>query len=54
MTRPSILLRRFEDALEDVAHKRRWWIGEAILATGICAEIWIGVVRSAALWHGGP
>ncbi len=54
MTRPSILLHRFEDALEDVARKRRWWPAELILFAGICAEVWIGIARTAALYHGGP
>ena len=54
MTRPSILLHRFEDALEDIARKRRWWIGEVILFGLICAEVWIGIARPAALYPVGP
>lgn len=51
--RLSHAVARFEDALEDVARKRRWWIGELILFAGICAEVWIGIARTAAL-YGGP
>lgn len=54
MTRPSTLLRHAEDALEDVARRRRWWPAELILFAGICAEVWIGIARTAALYHGGP
>lgn len=54
MTRPSLLLHRFEDAVEDIARRRRWWIVETILFAAVLAELWIGIVRSAALWHGGP
>lgn len=54
MTRPSTLLLRLDHAIEDIARKRRWWIGEVILFGLICAEVWIGIARTAALYPVGP
>ena len=53
MSRPSVHLARFEDALEAVIRSRRMIWLETALMIGVCVEIWIGVERSAALW-GGP
>lgn len=57
MTRPSVALARLEDRLAALAQRsvaalrRRPEVAfEVALMLGICAEIWIGVVRSAALY----
>lgn len=57
MTRPSVALARLEDAVADrirFARRalRRWpeIALEVALFIGICVEIWIGVLRSAALY----
>lgn len=61
MTRPSIAIARLEDGLVDRFRRARRALVrrpeiafEFALYLGICAEIWIGVVRSASLYHGGP
>lgn len=41
------------DRLARAAKRHETWICAA-LATGICVEIWIGLIRTAALYPVGP
>lgn len=61
MTRPSVLLSRVETNVAAAAGtaietlRRRPEVAfEIALMAGIVVEIWIGVLRTAALYHGGP
>lgn len=58
MTDPTLALVALEDPApaRRVASGRRmgWWVAiaiEAALFAAIAAELWIGVLRSAALYH---
>lgn len=61
MTRPSVALARLEDRLADVLRQiaaavtaRPLGALEVVLMLGIVALIWIGVLRTAALYPVGP
>ncbi len=61
MTRPSVAIARLEDRAAALLRTARRHLRlrpeaafELALFVGICVEIWIGVVRTAALYPIGP
>lgn len=43
----------WSDRIGRALQRHETWLSAALLV-GTCVEIWIGVARTAALYHGGP